>query len=113
MGLGFLGVTFESNMISTADSQSSGVQRGGKTPVALFLILPAPNHHKHGLFVDEASTEGRLGTGEASASAGQVLLVASVMAPLCMSPVYEQPWFVCLFFPSVCPLHPNFILPFP
>lgn len=91
MGLGFLDVAFESNRISTADSWSSRVQGGRRTPMTLLLTLPASDLYKHGLFLDGAATEGRLGTGKAAASAGQVLTVTLVMAPLCLSPVYDQP----------------------
>lgn len=115
MGLGFLEVAFESNRSSIAKSWSSRVLGGRKTPMALLLILPAPDPYKHGLFLDGAATEGMLGTGKAAATAGQVLTVTSVMASLCLSPVYDQPCFV-LFFPSgVCllQLHPISVLPFP
>lgn len=104
MGPDFLEVAFESNRISTAKSWSSRVPGGRKTPMALLLILPAPDPYKHGLFLDGAATEGMLGTGKAAATAGQVLTVTSVMASLCLSPVYDQPCFVLVFFllVSVC-----------
>ena len=88
-------------------------REAGKHPWPCFW-LPAPDPYKHGLFPDDAATEGRLGTGKVAATAGEVLTVTSVMAPLCLSPVYDQPWDV--FFPSgVCPLqlHPISVLPFP
>lgn len=103
MGLGFLEVAFESNRINTAKSWSSRVPGGRKTPMALLLILPAPDPYKHGLLLDGAATEGMLGTGKAAVTAGQVFTVTSVMASLCLSPVYDQPCFGLVFFPSgVC-----------
>lgn len=78
-------------------------REAGKSPTA--LLLPAPDPCKHGLFpYDAVATEGRLGTGKAAASAGQVLTVPSVMVPLCLSPVYDQPnllGFVFFFLPPV------------
>lgn len=55
----------------------------------LCLTLPAPNPYKHGLFTDDAATEG-MGPEEA-ASAEQILIITSVMDPLCLFPVNDQP----------------------
>lgn len=63
----------------------------------LCLTLPAPNPYNRGLFTDDAATGGRLGPGEA-ARAEQVLMVTSVMAPLRLFPVNDQPSFGFGFF---------------
>lgn len=85
------------------EQQSAGRQENRPRPC---FCLPAPDPCKHGLFpYDAVATEGRLGTGKAAASAGQVLTVPSVMVPLCLSPVYDQPNFLGFLFSSsgVCP----------
>lgn len=87
---------------------------GEENSLALLLTLPAPDPYKCGLFLGEDAAERRLGTGEGAASAGQVL---TVMALLCLTPVYDQPCLSCFvfFFSSssgVCPLqlHPMCVL---
>lgn len=65
--------------------------------VPLFLTLHAPNPYKRGLFTDDAATEGRFGPGEA-ANAEQILMIASVIARLCLFPVNDQPSLGFVFF---------------
>lgn len=78
----------------------------------LCLTLPAPNPYKHGLFTDDAATEG-MGPEEA-ASAEQILIITSVMDPLCLFPVNDQPSLGFGSPPSIFPfqLHPLPLLPF-
>lgn len=54
--------------------------------VLLCLTLPAPNSYKCELFTDDAATKGRLGPWE-TASAEQIHMIISVMAPLCLFPM--------------------------